>query len=86
MRDMKWYIIDRDNNPLCWDNNEWYSDQAIEFESEEEAKDFLVMVVLNYPDFRLNGARIVESMLYYDGGYVSGAEAKRLMMEELNLD
>lgn len=57
---------------------------AIEFESEEEAKDFLKMVLLNYPDFKMNGAHIVESILYYDGGYVSGARAMELMMEELN--
>lgn len=84
MKDMKWYIIDGDNYPLCWDNNEWFSERAIEFDTEEEAKDFLAMVFLNYPDFKMNGARIIESILYYDGGYVSGAEAKRLMVEELN--
>ena len=84
MREMKWHIIDGDNNPLCWEYDGWESERAIEFESEEEAKDFLAMVFLNYLDFRLNGVRIIESILYYDGGYVSGAEAKRLMMEELN--
>ena len=84
MREIKWHIINGDNNPLCWEYDGWESERAIEFESEEEAKDFLKMVLLNYPDFKMNGARIVESILYYDGGYVSGAEAKRLMMEELN--
>ena len=84
MREMKWHIIDGNNNPLCWECDGWESERAIEFDSEEEAKDFLAMIFLNYPDFRLSGVRIIESILYYDGGYVSGAEAKRLMMEELN--
>lgn len=85
MRELKWHIINDDDYPLCWDNNDWESDRAIEFESKEEAKEFLEMILLNYPDFRINGAHIVELILYYDGGYVSGAEAKRMMMEELNL-
>ena len=84
MTDMKWHIVDGNNNPLCWEYDGWESERAIEFESEEEAKDFLAMVFLNYPNFRLNGVRIVESILYYESGYVSGAEAKRLMEEELN--
>lgn len=84
MRDMKWHIVDGNRNPLCWDNNDWYSEQVIEFESEEEAKEFLKMVFLNYPGFRINGVNIVKSILYYDGGYISGAEARRLMVEELN--
>lgn len=85
MRELKWHIADEDNNPLCWEYNGWESEHAIEFESEEEAKEFLKMVLLNYSDFRINGVRIVESILYYDGGYISGAEAKRLMMEELDV-
>lgn len=86
MRELKWHIINDDDCPLCWDNSNWESDRAIEFESKEEAKEFLKMVLLNYPDFKINGAHIVEVILYYDGGYVSGAEAKKMMLEELNLD
>ena len=84
MRNMKWYIVDGSNNPLCWEYGGWESERVIEFESEEEAKDFLKMVLLNYPDFRMNGAHIVESILYYESGYVSGAEATKLIEEELN--
>lgn len=84
MRELKWHIVDEDNNPLCWECDDWESEQAIEFESEEEAKDFLAMVFLNYPGFRINGVNIVKSILYYDGGYISGARAMELMMEELN--
>ena len=53
-------------------------------ESEEEAKDFLKTALLNYPDFKINGAHIVKLIRYYDGGYVSGTKAMELMMEELN--
>ena len=84
MRELKWHIVDGDNNPLCWEYEGWESERAIEFDSEEEAKDFLKMVLLNYPNFKMNGARIVESILYYDGGYISGTRAVELMMEELN--
>ena len=84
MRELKWYIVDEDNNPLCWEYDGWESERAIEFESEEEAKDFLKMILLNYPDFRMNGVHIVESILYYDGGYIFGMRALELMMEELN--
>lgn len=84
MKDMKWHIVDGDNYPLCWECDDWESERAIEFDTEEEAKDFLAMVFLNYPDFRLNGVRIVKSILYYDGGYISGTRAMELMMEELN--
>lgn len=84
MRELKWYIVDEDNNPLCWENESWECEQAIEFDTEEEAKEFLKMVLLNYPDFRMNEAHIVKSILYYDGGYISGARAMELMVEELN--
>lgn len=84
MRELKWHIVDGDNNPLCWEYEGWGSERAIGFDSEEEAKDFLKMVLLNYPNFKMNGACIVESILYYDGGYISGARAVELMMEELN--
>ena len=28
------------------------------------------MVLLNYPDFRMNEAHITKTILFYDGGYV----------------
>lgn len=51
---------------------------------KKKQKKFMKMMLLNYPDFRMNEAHITKIILFYDGGYVSGAEAKRLMMEELN--
>lgn len=63
----------------------WESERAIEFESKEEAKEFMKMVLLNYPDFRMNEAHITKTILFYDGGYVSAAEAKKLMLKELNI-
>ena len=84
MREMKWHIVDVNDNPLCWYNENWGSERAVEFDSKEEAKEFLEMVMLNYSDFKMNGAIIVRSILFYDGGYVSGVEETRLMEEELN--
>lgn len=43
------------------------------------------MVLLNYPDFRMNEAHITKTILFYDGGYVSGAKAMKLM-KKLNED
>ena len=84
MKDMKWHIVDGDNYPLCWDYDGWESERAIEFDSELEAIGFLKIIRHKYPDFKIYDAQIIKSILYYDGGYVSGAEAKRLMVEELN--
>lgn len=64
MRELKWYIVDGDDNPLCWKHDGWESECAIEFESEEEAKKFMKMVILNYPDFRMNDARITKTILF----------------------
>ena len=86
MRELKWHIVDGNDNPLCLEYDDWESERAVEFESEEEAKEFMRMVRLNYPDFRMNEARITKTILFYDGGYVSGAEAEKLMLEELNED
>lgn len=43
------------------------------------------MVLLNYPDFRINEAHITKTILFYDGDYVSGARAMKLM-KKLNED
>ena len=44
------------------------------------------MVLLNYPDFRMNEAHIIKTILFYDGGYISGARVMKLMMKKLNED
>lgn len=56
---------------------------AIEFDTREEALEFMKIVFLNYPNLETDGANVTEGILYYNSGYVSGAEAKRLMEEEL---
>ena len=42
------------------------------------------MVLLNYSDFRINEAHITKTILFYDVGYILGAEVEKLMLEELN--
>lgn len=46
------------------------SERAIEFDSKEEATEFMKMVLLNYPDFKMNSSHIVRTILFYDGGYI----------------
>ena len=85
MRELKWHIVDGNDNPLCWEHDGWESERAIEFESEEEATEFMKMLLLNYPDFRINEAHITKTILFYDGDYVSGARVMKLM-KKLNED
>ena len=62
------------------------SERAIEFDSKEEAFKFWEYINYYYPEVGREIYRIEETIHYYDGGYVSGAEAKRVRLEELNLD
>ena len=78
MREMKYHIFNENKRPLCW------GDRAIEFNSEFEAIDFLKALRRIYPDFKIVDAEIKEVILYYDGGYISGREAMKLMNEKLN--
>ena len=73
IRDMKYNIVQRETNyPLTWD------DKAIDFGSEDEAAHFA-----NECGIRLGvDAEIKHQILYYDGGYISGAEALTLLLNE----
>lgn len=43
MRELKWHIVDGDDSPLCWEYDGWESERAIEFDSKEEATEFVKM-------------------------------------------
>ena len=72
IRGMNYNIVQKKTNyPLTWD------DRAIDFGSEDEAAHFA-----NECGIRLGvEADIKHQILYYDGGYISGAEALTLMLE-----
>ena len=73
IRGMNYNIVQRETNyPLTWD------DKAIDFDSEAEAVHFA-----DECGIRLGvDADIKHQILYYDGGYISGAEALTLFLEE----
>lgn len=66
-RDMKWHIYNMEHEPLCWDN------KALEFDCAEDAHDFLrdvdeLMI--------LEGAIVVQDILFYDGGYINATDLR----------
>ena len=66
-RDMKWHIYNMEHKPLCWD------DKALEFDFAEDAHDFLrdideLMI--------LEGAIVVQDILFYDGGYINATDRR----------
>ena len=66
-RDMKWHIYNMEHEPLCWDN------KALEFDYAEDAHDFLsdvdeLMI--------LDGAIVVQDILFYDGGYINATDLR----------
>ena len=66
-RDMKWHIYNMEHEPLCWD------DKALEFDYAEDAHDFLrdvdeLMI--------LEGAIVVQDILFYDGGYINATDLR----------
>ena len=73
IRGMNYNIVQKKTNyPLTW------NDRAIDFGSEDEAAHFA-----NECGIRLGvEADIKHQILYYDGGYISGAEALTLFLEE----
>lgn len=83
IKDMKFHIYNFSHDPLCWELSEDDNDRAIEFDNEEEAKQFLKIIKLYYPDIYEEIFGIVEDILYYDGGYIHGALALELMKKEL---
>ena len=66
-RDMKWHIYNMEHEPLCW------NDKALEFDFAEDAHDFLrevdeLMI--------LEGAIVVQDILFYDGGYINATDLR----------
>lgn len=86
MREPKWHLYNKDDEPLCWENDEWESEKLIDFDTFEEASKFSEYVNHYYPEVGRQTFQIKKTIHYYDSGYISGAEAKRLMEEELNED
>lgn len=67
VRDMKFHIYNMGHEPLCWEN------KALEFDFAEDAHDFLrdvdeLMI--------LEGAIVVQDILYYDGGYINATDLR----------
>ena len=82
MRELKWYIFNDSNEPLCWEYIKWDSARAIEFDCAEDADDFIILMQTYYPDFK-EPMIPQETILFYDGGYVSAEEVIGLMIEEI---
>ena len=82
MRDMKWHIVDEDNNLLCWENDNWGKvNTPLNLIPKKKQKEFMKLALLNYSDFGMNEVHIINAILFYDGGYVSSARVIELMME-----
>jgi hypothetical protein len=63
--EMKWYIFDEDNHPLCWVEND--EAPACEFDTEADAIAFKGGC-LNLPDASdLGEMKIKNCILFYDG-------------------
>lgn len=67
----KWYIFDCNNNILYWETQE--GDKIIEFESLEQAQDFLIFINKTYPHI-VEEARIEEKNIRYNNGFINGVE------------
>lgn len=69
IKEMKWHIYHKiTREPLCW------GEKALEFDTKEDAENFLGSVILNFlgnvEDFDKN-TEIKEDVLYYDNGYLN---------------
>lgn len=84
MREMKWHLYNDNYEPLCWENDNWESEKLIDFDSIEEAINFWELTQKHYPEIGKDISRVKQDINYYNGGYISGAEALKLMTEELN--
>lgn len=65
MREKKWHVFNDKDQPLCWDG------QAIEFDTEKDAKVFLSTAIYGEIKMLDEGMRIEERILYYDGGHIN---------------
>jgi hypothetical protein len=66
VRDMKFHIYNTEHEPLCWNNN------ALEFDSAEDACDFLRDV----DEDLIEDCVVVQDILYYDGGYINATNLR----------
>lgn len=70
IRPMKWHIFQKGTDyPLVWD------DKVIEFDTEEEAQRFANDY---FNEEELTNIYIKECIFYYDGGYITALEVKRI--------
>ena len=72
MKDMKWYIFNPNEEPLCWD------EKALEFDTKEDAE-----VFLKSADIPMEEVSIENCIFYYDGGYLN---ASNLIINDDNLE
>ena len=72
VRDMKFHIYNMEHEPLCWD------DKALEFNSANDAYDFLRDV----DEDLIEECVVVQDILYYDGGYINATNL-RIVNDEL---
>lgn len=72
VRDMKFHIYNMEHEPLCWNG------QALEFDSADDAHDFLRDV----DEDLLEDCVVVQDILYYDGGYINATDL-RIVNDEL---
>lgn len=82
VRPEKFHIYNLDLEPLCWEEDPWGCDKAIEFDSAQEATEFLNLVERFYPLVYEELWGFKKDILYYDG-YIPGAFALELMKKEL---
>jgi hypothetical protein len=66
VRDMKFHIYNTEHEPLCWNDN------ALEFDSAEDACDFLRDV----DEDLIEDCVVVQDILYYDGGYINATNLR----------
>ena len=67
IRPIKWHIYQNGTDcPLTW------NDKAIDFETEQEAKQFAAKYLIEEDDFYIK-----EDILYYDGNYITVEEIER---------
>lgn len=66
-KEMKWYIFNFNEEPLCWE------DKVLEFDTKEKAEAFLKSAEIPKEE-----VIVKEYILFYDGGYIN---ASNLIME-----
>ena len=85
VRPEKYHIYNFDLEPLCWEEDDWDCERAIEFDSAEETTEFLDLVERFYPLVYEELWGFKKDILYYND-YIPGALALELMKKELKED